>query len=245
VRETRQHVPRTLGLIVLRLMTWEAIRVLQLIVAANVALYALRRRVPASQWKARCRMIERCRRPRRLRMARETIVAELTLLMVRIGCLIEIRRMTIKARVGQLILIVHMTLIARHGLMCTDQRKSRVRMAECRWSPHRRVMTGQTIISETRQHMPWTLRLIVLRLMTGETIRVQQLIVAANVALHALGCRMSARQRQSRRCMVKRCRTPRRLRVAREAVMTELTLLMTWIRCLIKISHVTIETCVR
>ncbi len=77
-------------------------------------------------------MIECGATPRYLRVTRQTIVTELSLLMIRIRRVVERRRVTIPARMRQiLILIVDVALTARHGLMRTDEWERCVRMTEC------------------------------------------------------------------------------------------------------------------
>lgn len=153
-------------------------------------------------------------------------MAELTLLMIRIRCLIEIRCVTIKTGMRHLVLIVHMALIARDCLMRARQRELCCRVVERRRSPDSRAMTRQAIMRETRQHMPRALWLIVLRLMTGKTIRVLQLVVAAHMTLYALCRRVSSRQREIR-CVVIELRTiPTTCAVALSAIVTEIPLHM-------------------
>ncbi len=69
VSEAWKYVPRICRLIILRLMTWIAVRVLQLIIPIDMTLLALRRCVSSGQREVCCRVIERCRSPRRLSMA--------------------------------------------------------------------------------------------------------------------------------------------------------------------------------
>ncbi len=58
--------------------------------------------------------------------------------------------------------------------------------------------------------------------MTGVAIGILKLIVAVDMALCTRECRMSTGQCELRRCMVKRCRFPCRLRMALQTVMVEL-----------------------
>jgi hypothetical protein len=74
-----------------------AVRVLQIVVAIDVALLALRRYMPTCQRKICCRVIERRWAPRGLRMTLQAIMTELSLLMIRICRVIKRRRMTIPA----------------------------------------------------------------------------------------------------------------------------------------------------
>ena len=65
-------------------------------------------------------------------MARQTVVTELSLLMIRIGRAVEGRSVAIPARVWQIrILIVRMTLIAGQRLVCTHERERGVAVTEC------------------------------------------------------------------------------------------------------------------
>ena len=114
-------------------------------------------------------------------------MTELPLLMIRIRGVVECNRMTVPARVRQiLILIVDVALVACNSLVCTDELERCSRVIECRRIPNRRRMARRAILPEARQHVPRVHGLIVLRLMTGEAVRVDQLIVAVHVALHAL-----------------------------------------------------------
>jgi hypothetical protein len=101
-----------------------------------------------------------------------------------------------------LILIIEMALIARSRLMCTDELERRVRMIERRRAPHRGRMARRAILPETRLDMPRVCRLIVLRLMAREAVRVLQLVVVVRVAELALRCHVRARKRKARRGMV-------------------------------------------
>jgi hypothetical protein len=142
-------VVRIRGLRVLRRVARVAVRVLKLIVAVHVAILTLNRYVTPRERKVGRRVIERRRMPRRLRVARQTIVAELPLLMVGIGRIVERRRMAIPTCMRKiLILIVDMALIARYRLVRTDQRKCRVRMIERRWPPRRRGVARGAVMIE-------------------------------------------------------------------------------------------------
>ncbi len=67
--EIAKHVIRICRLRKLRCMARIAVRVLQLIIPINMTLLALRRCVSSGQREVCCRVIERCRSPRRLSMA--------------------------------------------------------------------------------------------------------------------------------------------------------------------------------
>jgi hypothetical protein len=130
--EIAEHMVRVLRLRVLRCVAGIAVRVHELVVAVHVALDALRRHVCPRQREIRRRMIECRRLPRRLRMARQTIMTELSLLMIRIGGGVVIPRVTVPTRMRQiLILIIDMTLIARNCLMRPDEWEHRICMVKC------------------------------------------------------------------------------------------------------------------
>ncbi len=82
-------------------------------------------------------------------------------------------------------------------------------------------MAGSAIVIEVPQHVVGIGRLGELRRMTGVAIGVLKLIVAVHMTLSAQECRMSTGQGELRRCMVKRCRFPCRLRMALQTVMVE------------------------
>ena len=65
------------------------------------------------------------------------------------------------------------------------------------------------------------------------------------MALYALQCAVPTSQREVRRCMTKRCRLPRTLRVTLQAIVTELTLLMVRVRRVVEPRCMTIKACVR
>ena len=110
--EVPKHVVRILRLREIRRMAWVAVRVLQLIVAVGMTLHALCRRMPPCECESSRRVVKRCRTPCGLSVARQTVVTELSLLMIRIGRAVEGRSVAIPARVWQIrILIVRMTLI--------------------------------------------------------------------------------------------------------------------------------------
>jgi hypothetical protein len=214
-----------------------------LVVAAYMTLHALQRRMRARQRKRRIAMIERRGIPRRLRMTLRAVVAELSLLMIRIRRLIEPRRMAIPTRVRQLILIVDMTSIARNRLMRANEWECRVRMAERRRTPHRRIMTRRAIYAEARQDVPRVHRLIVLSQMTLLAIIVKhELVVSVHMALHALQRNM--RTGDGKRCcvMVERAPIPSARRMALRAVVTEVPLHMIRIGRLNEVVRMAIPT---
>lgn len=123
---------RILWLRKLRLVAWIAIRVRQLVIAVRVAILTLNCCMSSGEREPRSRMIKCCGTPRRLHVTRQAVVTELSLLMIRICCAIEIRSMTIPACVRQvLILIIHVALIARYRLMCPDEWERRVAVVKC------------------------------------------------------------------------------------------------------------------
>ena len=116
---------------------------------------------------------------------------------------------------SSLIHIVDVALIACGRLVRAGQWKTRAAMCKCRRTPNRGIVTRQAVMRKAWQRMPRTLRLIVLRLMTGKTICILQLVVATNVTLNALCRGVSPCERKVCRRMIECCRSPRRLRVAR------------------------------
>ncbi len=171
-------------------------------------------------------MIECGATPRYLRVTRQTIVTELSLLMIRIRRVVERRRMTIPARMRQiLILIVDVALTAIRCLMRANQLEVRRAVIERRRSPHSRVVARRTVLCKARKNVPRILRLIVLRLMTLLTVIIERkLVVVVDVTLLALRCRMSSRQRKLRRVVVERCRSPAACGVTLHAARAEVSL---------------------
>ncbi len=194
---------RILRLRKLRLVAWIAIRVHELVIAIRVAVLTLYYYMSSGEREARRRMVKRCGMPRRLHVTRQAIVTELSLLMIRICCAIEIRGMTIPAGVRQiLVLIIHVTLIARNRLMCTDKRVAGVRVIERRWEPRCACVAWSAIMIEVAQYVIRTLRLGKLRLVAWIAIRVRQLIVAVDVALYALRRCVASGQWKIRRVVI-------------------------------------------
>ncbi len=147
--EVAEHVVRVLWLREITHVAWIAVRVLQLIIAVHVAILTLSLCVPSGQRKVRRRVIKRGGTPRSLRVTRQAVVTELSLLVIGICRAIEFRGMTIPACVRQvLILIVHVTLIARYRLMRTDKRVVRVCMIERRGKPRCACVARSAIMIE-------------------------------------------------------------------------------------------------
>ena len=191
-------------------------------------------------------MVERRRRPCRLCVTGQAIMTELSLLVTRVCRAVEIRCVAIPARVRQArISIIGVALIARHGLMSTSQRKLRIVVAECRGPPCRGCMARSAIMPEVTQHMVRILGLGEIGRMARIAIRVLQLIISAHVAILTLNSCMPTGQRESR-CRVVECGgMPRGLCMARQAVVTELPLLMIRICCGIECRCMTIPARVR
>lgn len=158
--EVAEHVIRVLWLREITHVARIAVRVLQLIVAVHMAILTQSLCVPPGQRKIRRRMIKRGGTPRILRVTRQAVVTELSLLMVGICGAIEICSMAIPACVRQiLILIIHVTLIARNRQMRADKRVVCIRVVKRRRKPRRTCVARCTIMAEVAQHMVRVLRL--------------------------------------------------------------------------------------
>ena len=130
--EVAQYVVRICRLRKLSLVTLEAIRVHKLIVIIDVTRLTLCAGVPSCQCKARCCVVKGCGSPRRLRMTLQTIVTELTLLMIWVRRSVKRCGMTIPTGMRQaLVLIVDVTQIAGRRLMRSNKRERRVGVTEC------------------------------------------------------------------------------------------------------------------
>jgi hypothetical protein len=201
--EITEHMVRILRLRVLRCVAGIAVRVRELVVAVHMALDARHSHVRPRQREIRRGVVERRRLPGSLRVACQTIMTELSLLMIRIGGGVVIPRVAVPTRVRQiLILIIDVTLIAGNRLMRADELERRVGVIECRRAPHRRRMARRAILTETGQHVTRVCRLVVIRLMAGVAVRVHELVVAVHVALCALRRRVRSRQGEVRRGMI-------------------------------------------
>ena len=124
-------------------------------------------------------------------------MAHVALDMIRIYRIPIITFVAIPTRARKILVqVVAVTIVAASPDMTARQRKSCIAMIERRRTPHARSMTWSAIICEARQYVSRIRRLVVLRLMTLETIIVEhQLIVIVRVTLHALGRTMPTRQR--------------------------------------------------
>ena len=127
MREDLTDMIRVRHLLEVRLMTLIAVRVLQLVVAVDVAGLACQRYVRTCQWEIRCRVVEGRRLPCRRRMALCTRMAEVSRNMVRVCRAVEVRGVAIVACCREvLVLVVHMAAVACHRLMCPREREWRI-----------------------------------------------------------------------------------------------------------------------
>ena len=159
--------------------------------------------------------------------------------MVRVVCRIEVGRVTIVARRGQpLVHIVYVTLCAHRRLVSPRQWKVRSVVVEGGRLPYGCCMTGPTIVIEVPGNVVRVRRLRKLYLMTLVAISEHQLVIAVRVAALALPRNVRSCQREVRRVMIKRCRTPAYRRMAFQAVVGKIQCLMVWVRRRIKIRRV-------
>jgi hypothetical protein len=171
--EQERDMIRICRLCILHLVALITIVVGEIVIVIRVARNARCCDMSARERERGVTVIKRCRAPRPCRVAIGTVLTKAPGNVIRIRGPVEISLMT--ANTGArcpLVHIIHMAITACRCLMGTRQRKVRIGVTECRWPPHGGVMTRQAIISETRQHMPRTLRLVVLRLMAGIAVRV-------------------------------------------------------------------------
>jgi hypothetical protein len=207
--EIAEHVIWICWLGKLSLVTLVAIRVVQLVIAIDMAGLTLRCRMCPRQREQRRTMVERCRTPPDGCVTLGAVVIELASYVIGIRCSIEICCMTIPACHRQILIhAVDVATVTGHGLMGTSERKSRCCVVECRWPPDRRSMTWLTVMVEIAEHMIWICGLGKLSLVTLVAVSVMQLIITTDMAGLTLRCRMCSRQRKQRRTMVERCSTP-------------------------------------
>jgi hypothetical protein len=164
----------TLRLIVLRLMTWEAVRILQLIVATHMTLHALCRRMSARQREVRRVVIELCTIPTVCTVALSTIMTEVALNVVRVSCSGEVCLVAIPTRTGKILIhVIPVAVITPAADMTARKWEPRRTVIEYRRLPHCCVMARRAVDRKAWRHMPRILWLIPLREMTLLTVVVE------------------------------------------------------------------------
>ena len=230
-------------LLEIRLMAGVAICIDQLVVVVDVALHTLSGDVCPGQRKLRCVMIKRRGPPRRRRMALCACLRITKGYMIGIRRTCKVRSVTIHTicwKPG--VLIVRVTVFACYSAMCTCQRKLCRVVIKGRWSPDSRGVTSLALVRETRQNVRRTCRLRVVSLVTLETVRVNQFIVAVDVACLTERGRVFPRQCKFCCAMIEGRRQPGIGRMARLASVIKNSDDVIWICRLLIVGLVTRET---
>ncbi len=193
----------------IRLMTLVAVGVNKLIVTIHVTRLTLDRNVSAGQREPCCAVIERCTRPVRRRVTLGAIMTEVACYMVRIGCVCEIRLMTLIAiRVHKLVVAIHVTRLALDGNVRPRQWEPGRAMIERRRAPSRcRVALG-TIMTEVSAGVVRVARLQELCLVTLIAIGRELRELVALMTCSALRSLVRPGKRKTSRGMIK-ARAPR------------------------------------
>jgi hypothetical protein len=154
-------------------------------------------------------MIECCTAPVGCRVTLRAIVAEVPCHMIRVCCLLELRRVALIAiRVMQLVVPVYVTRLARCCNVSTCQREKRRVMIECCTAPVGCRVALRAIVAEVPRYVVRVSCLLELRLMALVAIRVHQLVVPVGMTVLTLSCNMSPGQREPGSIMIERCVTP-------------------------------------
>ena len=205
------------------LMALVTARERELVVAVRVAEVAGLAHMRPGEREAGGAVIERGRRPCRGRMALRARVRKLIGAVIRIRRSAEIRLMTrVAVGVHERIVAVRMTGVARLRQMRPGEREIRAAVIERGWLPGRLRMTTQTRVRELIRRVIGSICAVEIRLMTHEAVAVDELIVAVRVAVLTGARRVRPLQGEIRRRMIKRGRTPMRLRVTGQALVGEL-----------------------
>lgn len=104
-------------------------------------------------------------------------------------------------------------------------------------------MARCAIVTELQRHVVRILRLRVLRGMALIAVLIGQVIVVVDVTCNAVGCDMSAGQREGCSTMVERCRTPCSGRVALGTVLAEVPRSVVRIRRRVVVGQMATDAC--